>query len=672
MGLIDLKTNLKDLKFGKDERGGGSSNQPYIQTKIPATDEPLQTGASNVGPVLASLGAGAAIGAIGGSALGNTGAGAVIGAAAGIGIGIIGANLTTDGFRLPNSGTGGPDFLIRGGTLLLNAIVNDEIRLTKFFASTEGLLFVTKQNLLSRIAVRTQTSNGLLNDGVYTPISTLVQAAGNPFGLHVNKQGLNPFAGTGPTSENENLYAVKVTSNQNQTDNRLVNLYGAKILINPNRRFSDSRFTNNDISPDRLYVLSYSGGPNSFLGIGKTKIRLTSPTINITPDEALSNPNINYLTLGNRGLNTALSPTEVSSTNLSIFPPLGLPFNIPIPNVISSEYELTNSRNVNTYIPTQNQIDFRKSLIDRIKGVTTLMSKAPSYDPGDNKIIEQRVNLGDPGNASGKNLYSYTNGANGNGAASQNSFDKINAFPIYINNSAKGTINPDNVNNDLVKFRIGVINNNNPSQKTYIHFRAFLDNISDQYSSEWNSTQYTGRGEKFYTYGGFDRKISLSWTVAAQSKVELIPMYKKLNYLASICAPDYSGYGYMRGNIITLTVGGYLYEQPGIITSLNYDMNEENDSWEIGINDEGESDPSVKELPHIIRVKGFNFIPIHSFVPRLQQNSYGVLDPDEPLMDNNIYGQEKYIALSAGGIDNYRNTSPVTLMEPISVTSVNR
>jgi hypothetical protein len=39
-------------------------------------------------------------------------------------------------------------------------------------------------------------------------------------------------------------------------------------------------------------------------------------------------------------------------------------------------------------------------------------------------------------------------------------------------------------------------------------------------------------------------------------------MYKKLNYLASICAPDYSANGYMRGNIITLTIGGYFYEQP--------------------------------------------------------------------------------------------------------------
>jgi hypothetical protein len=35
MGLVDLRTNLKSLRYGKDKIGGGSSNQPYIKTDIP-------------------------------------------------------------------------------------------------------------------------------------------------------------------------------------------------------------------------------------------------------------------------------------------------------------------------------------------------------------------------------------------------------------------------------------------------------------------------------------------------------------------------------------------------------------------------------------------------------------------------------------------------------------
>jgi hypothetical protein len=120
--------------------------------------------------------------------------------------------------------------------------------------------------------------------------------------------------------------------------------------------------------------------------------------------------------------------------------------------------------------------------------------------------------------------------------------------------------------------------------------------MSDSYDAEWNPVKYLGRGENFYNYNGFTRQISLSWTVAAQSKQELIPMYKKLNYLASSLTPDYSGLGYMKGNMIQLTVGGYIYEQPGVMTSLTYNI-EEDTPWEIGINTTGSSDSSVKELP---------------------------------------------------------------------------
>ena len=84
-------------------------------------------------------------------------------------------------------------------------------------------------------------------------------------------------------------------------------------------------------------------------------------------------------------------------------------------------------------------------------------------------------------------------------------------------------------------------------------------------------------------------------------------MYHKLNYLASSLAPDYSDDGYMRGNLAVLTVGGYLHEQPGIITSITYDVPQEA-TWEIAIGTQSgpitnsdvgdfEQDSSMKEVP---------------------------------------------------------------------------
>jgi hypothetical protein len=103
-------------------------------------------------------------------------------------------------------------------------------------------------------------------------------------------------------------------------------------------------------------------------------------------------------------------------------------------------------------------------------------------------------------------------------------------------------------------------------------------------------------------------------------------MYQKLNYLASSLTPNYSSQGFMRGNIAQLTIGGYFYEQPGIITNLTYTMPDDA-SWEIGINDQGNSDSTVKELCHMMDVS-MTFKPIHKFLPQIVGSS---LDTDNPL-----------------------------------------
>jgi hypothetical protein len=654
MALINLKTNLKSLKFGNDQFDGGSSNQPYIQTPIPE----------------------------------NTG----------------------------EYGFLDSDFILRGGSKAVTDSLIDVKRLGKYFIDTKnpsGILFIAKQNLLSRIAVKTQAS-GLLNEGVYTPISTLVQAGGNAFGLHVNKQGLNPFNGIGSLrtyADVVNPELGEAFSIKSIDKNRLILLAGSKIT---NTLSANPLTTNISLNP--INILTYGGGPDSIIGIGSTNIRfadqrtgLNNPELKNSGFFATSPDDKNNYGVFSAG-KTSNAITTINGNKLlgasdsyfvdfpNIESPIDNGFNFPegqqtsekpygpqdnnktlstnpLPSVLNSNGAYTYTQKdlieIQDVVTTQeNQVlsgrsgittpgDFRQKLrINNNQEATQNignLSNAPNYTE---KNIEQRVNLGDPGNRNGKNLTSYTLGSI-SGSASEGSYDKINASPIYQSAGPQGTNNPDPnaLNNDLVKFRIGVYDlHTDGLLKNYIHFRAFLNQISDAYTSEWNDTRYIGRGEKFYTYGGFDRKVSLSWTVAAQSKVELIPMYKKLNYLASICAPDYSANGYMRGNIVTLTVGGYLYEQPGIITGLSYEMNDDNATWEIGIDTEGGNDNSVKELPHLIKVTGFNFIPIHDFVPRLQQNSYGRFDTEKPYIDSNSYGSERFIALSAGGESNYGET----------------
>ena len=97
MGLVDLRTDLKSIRFGKDTVGGGNSNQPYIVRDIPESFQ-------DVGR------------------------------------------------------TGGPDFLLRGGTLLPRRVINDTSRMVQMlfdFKSINGPLFIAKQNVLSLTNVNT-------------------------------------------------------------------------------------------------------------------------------------------------------------------------------------------------------------------------------------------------------------------------------------------------------------------------------------------------------------------------------------------------------------------------------------------------------------------------------------------------------------------------------------
>jgi hypothetical protein len=503
--------------------------------------------------------------------------------------------------------------------------------------------YASKQNLLSRTAVRTETS-GILNEGIYTPLSTLAQAGVVAFGSHLNKQG-DPFADSGAYSTNENLYDVKVTpteTNPKTDKNRLINLLVA------NQQQISKKVNGITLNNPGINVMTYPGGPGSDLGIGNTTIKYSA-----TSKTFLSNPSKN---------NNFSNNTWVYNASL-----ISKPYAVPFTPLLTQGPQPNSTDSVNNTLSPNIQ-DFRAILRNQLgpntqDGKIATESGATPFSLNYNtQNYDLRTNLGQPGQRANKNYASYDLGVEYSPISTkQGSYnpglDQINSLPIYKSEA----VIKDSVKNDLCKFRIAVIDNNSPNFKTFMHFRAFLGPMSDSYTAKWNPVNYLGRGEDFYTYNGFTRTISLSWTVAAQSKQELIPMYKKLNYLASSLTPDYGpsadGSGYMRGNLVQLTVGGYLYEQPGIITSLTYDIQEDT-PWEIGVSAEPlfPEDASVKELPHIIRVTGFSFIPIQTFLPRLQINGFGSNQTTSGSGFANSYGDQRYIALSNGATENYNDT----------------
>ena len=149
-------------------------------------------------------------------------------------------------------------------------------------------------------------------------------------------------------------------------------------------------------------------------------------------------------------------------------------------------------------------------------------------------------------------------------------------------------------------------------------FRAYLNNISDNFKADWQSFKYIGRAENFYKYNGFSRDMSLSFTIYAHSRLEMQPLYEKLRYLIGTTAPDYSSAGYMRGVMLKATIGDYLSGVPIIMNSINLKPSFDA-GWDIDRNQIGTPLNELMQLPKMIEVD-LSFIPIHNFTPQFKSN----------------------------------------------------
>jgi regulator of protease activity HflC (stomatin/prohibitin superfamily) len=493
-------------------------------------------------------------------------------------------------------------------------------------------------------------------------------------------------------------------------DNRLLNLWDSKGL-----NLSKPLGTLDSI----LY--SYGGGPNSVVGVGQTDIKFATLNDGITPART-----------GYSGLDPYNGDYNYSTNNPIIYSTINIFGDPTNPNSVSLRYLNNNPQvaegqifgNENYLIDRDNSEniqpwlsgDYVRSLTGAVsdsvfsrvlRGVTwskndfnqeerntnqklkeaftkrlvsdqtkTFIAKSPDYLVENQ---ERRVGIGrfnDPGQSGDISDYSIGKRDRNTGKV-LGPTDRINALPIVT------SLPKDDFYNDFIRFRISILDPSRNGTKQHLIFRAFLDDLSDDYSAKWNSTEYIGRGEKFYKYQGFDRSVNVGFTLAALSKQELLPMYRKLNFLASSLAPSYSDAGYMAGNITELSVGDWFYQQPGILESVNVSIPEQS-PWDIQIPVEGKeggdgigaefSDINTKELPFILKVK-MKFTPIHNFLPRIQQNTYNrsqLSDSEGNIIDGNTYGKERYIALGQNTKNNgylpkndepQSSTTPTTLSD---------
>ena len=224
--------------------------------------------------------------------------------------------------------------------------------------------------------------------------------------------------------------------------------------------------------------------------------------------------------------------------------------------------------------------------------------------------LETNFGIGNPGNPALKNQ-PY------NSVYNAGTVDRINITDIFRRSDLE---EPSQLLKDLIKFRIAVVDTENPLNDNVMLFRAFLTNFSDGYTGNWDSFKYNGRAENFYIYNGFDRKISFDFKIAAQSRYEMIPLYRKLNYLVAQTAPEYKNRR-MRGVFSRLTIGDWCNELPGFFTSINLSV-DTSTPWEIRL--DSEKDADMNELPMVVNVS-CNFTPVHNFAPENRIDSPFIL-----------------------------------------------
>lgn len=571
MPLINFKTNFTNLRFGMDQPGGGDSGQPFIQNPIDNVNTPTETKR------------------------------------------FYELNRTSLDFPI----RGGALSSLDNGTYTTQAAIIDTQRIKQFFKSKPlGDAFINKQKGLQLTNPITQVPTSLQYVGVdignavipvtqvYNPANTIAQVAVQGNGTHFNRHGVNPNIYESARQTYQGV--VGNPQNNTETTNRLAILKALKLNLNSNLNFTTNSNPNNGISIDPALVdrlgistiqsqlFNYPGGPGSNYGLGFTRIfRATNSQGVAISTQPLANPitGVKYSTM-------ALTYAQLS--------------------------EQDSQRGGDNAFP---QIqDFRAQLANDGHNPQVASSDYFSYS------IENRLGVGKPGARDNRLLYNDT--------SKEVAKDQVNMLnPFFFDPGTdpwKAASDAGNNPTDMIKFAFECISNDKPEgadqsdgQSAALIFRAFLEgSISDNNQAEYSTFKYLGRGETFRTYQGVDRSISFSFKIFTQTRQEMRPLYKKLNWLMSQVYPDYSPtYGLMRGNVVRVTIGDYIYRMPGFLENVNVTIDNSNTPWEILLNEYNEDD--VRQLPHMVTVQ-CSFKPILDILPRREK--YG--DDFVPLIVN--------------------------------------
>jgi hypothetical protein len=566
--LLNLKTDLKSLKYGKDRFGGGDSGQPYIQSDINSNPQTVRVN---------------------------------------------------------------DDGRIRGGARGAgNASTTDLLRIKRFINSKpKGNLFLTNQIGLQFSNPRLETRKislgngtgilGFINRAVnaissnFGPtriynlgINTLAQVPVTAYGIHFNRHGLLPAQ-----DDNTKYFAV-VTNNNENGNNRLeslqtkfqlgvkysnTNFINTPLITGTQRllrtldpiarsiggliggrvgrtisnvsRLSTLFFNNND-----LVIDNYLGGPGSTYGVGKTLIRRYDITekgevIDSAFEKSrlvAKSAKINWnLALGGAypfsNPDSTKSPTKLAKSldnKTEIFNP-----NVENQNVI---------KGLNAISPAAKTYNQLKSSLDNIQNYSPKIIPFSTIPEGnftktdfgpfkDKKFIKEN-NIGLDRNPSSP--FKYYGEVIPSLDGSQLKYKNSNTY--------------SRIDSDILTNVFTIIDPFSGNEDK-IFLSSYMKGFKEDFTATWNDVNYAGRAESFYVYNKFKRTVSFNLQIPCFNRKELFEKHRALGQLAATTAGSYNN-GFLGGVLIKLNIGNYIVGEYSILNSLNYSIPDDT-SWDI-------------------------------------------------------------------------------------------
>jgi hypothetical protein len=580
------------------------------------------------------------------------------------------------------SRSGFDDGLIRGGVVTVaDRVVSDTVRIAKFMASPKGLLWIVKQVGLGLTNSKVEAVGGTFGrqTRIHTGVASLLSVPGTPFGLHFTRHGI-PFANE--SASYENVIKEKQRTSAGEVYSRLIDLQ---------KEFDAGKFYSNKIieglSKVKIFktkslgsnILSGLGGPGSVYGIGFTQIRRVTDTksdaveraarfgftqihsiesqyasaigkasTSTKTDELIKLPGENVirnsridneiggvLPNGQFGNYDKKTPGNDQKADLSTLATLKNTYTSTPNNPINTYATLAYTK-INKNARSERKGDFRNGLDDSAKSFSgkKLTADQNQYEKYN---LETKYGFGNVGKvgADRSDPNKFLVDSKDFTKKKKDRFvlisigdafrgDKVTA--IDIASPGKNNQVYTDTGQDLITFYF----EDGEEGTNVMPFRCTMTGYSDSFTPGWDRIDIMGRPDGAYLYTTFERSVSFNFTVAALSRSEMIPMWRKLNYLSTYTMPDFNGSARPSGPFMRISIGSLFKNTPGFISSLTYTVPDDT-NWDIA--EDAKTNKNAKQLPMVVDV-AMSFTVVGDFRPQMMGRAYSLQGEGDWLKDS--------------------------------------